>query len=412
MSRPPGPDLRVGRPLWLSGTDHKQRYPLLRSRIETDVAIVGGGMTGALIAYLFAASGISVCLLEAELVARGSTAASSALLLHEPDESLSALRRHYGLARSRRIWQLSRQAVNDLVGLLKRLKIDCDLVEQDAVYYAANRPAADRLRTECSLRSQAGFKNRWLTSAALRRLTALTGHGGIRSTGNAQFNPYHACLGVLSAAGGLGAAIFERSRVARIDVLRDGVRLRTDSGSVDARSVLIATGYASKYFRPLAGRFRMFRTYVLATEPLNRDQRHELGLGQVMVWDADRPYHYVRWTRDHRLLLGGEDSLLRGGQRRSTQFAASTRRLREHFEAQFPTLVDVKTESAWEGLFAMTPDSLPYIGAHQRYPRHLFALGYGGNGMTFGFLAAQMLLEQWRGERSADHDLFAFGRLR
>ena len=60
----------------------------------------------------------------------------------------------------------------------------------------------------------------------------------------------------------------------------------------------------------------------------------------------------------------------------------------------------------------MTPDGLPYIGPHQRYPNHLFALGYGGNGMTFGFLAARMLLEQWQGVHSADHDLFAFGRHR
>lgn len=67
---------------------------------------------------------------------------------------------------------------------------------------------------------------------------------------------------------------------------------------------------------------------------------------------------------------------------------------------------------AWEGLFAMTPDGLPYIGPHARYPRHLFALGYGGNGMTFGFLAARMLLEQWQRIDSPDHALFAFNRHR
>jgi glycine/D-amino acid oxidase-like deaminating enzyme len=60
----------------------------------------------------------------------------------------------------------------------------------------------------------------------------------------------------------------------------------------------------------------------------------------------------------------------------------------------------------------MTPDGLPYSGPHRRYPQHLFALGYGGNGMTFGFLAARMLLERWQGIHSPDHDLFAFGRHR
>jgi glycine/D-amino acid oxidase-like deaminating enzyme len=60
----------------------------------------------------------------------------------------------------------------------------------------------------------------------------------------------------------------------------------------------------------------------------------------------------------------------------------------------------------------MTPDSLPYIGPHRRYPRHWFALGYGGNGMTFGSLAARLLLERWQGHVSRDHALFEFGRTR
>jgi glycine/D-amino acid oxidase-like deaminating enzyme len=131
-----------------------------------------------------------------------------------------------------------------------------------------------------------------------------------------------------------------------------------------------------------------------------------------MVWDTKRPYHYARWTPDHRLLLGGEDRLIRPGQRRRQQFSTALRDLRAYFEARFPALSTVETGCAWEGLFAMTPDSLPYIGPHRRYPHHWFALGYGGNGMTFGFLAARLLLERWRGVQSRDHALFEFGRVR
>ena len=94
-----------------------------------------------------------------------------------------------------------------------------------------------------------------------------------------------------------------------------------------------------------------------------------------------------------------------------TQFTAATRTLREYFEKLFPVLADVGIATAWEGLFAMTPDGLPYIGPHRRYPRHSFALGYGGNGMTFAALSARILLEQWRGIDSPDHALFAFKRL-
>jgi glycine/D-amino acid oxidase-like deaminating enzyme len=129
-----------------------------------------------------------------------------------------------------------------------------------------------------------------------------------------------------------------------------------------------------------------------------------------MIWDTDRPYHYARWTADRRLLLGGADRPIRAGQRRDAQFAIATRELRDYFEALVPALSTIKTEAAWEGLFAMTPDSFPYIGPHRRYPGHWFALGYGGNGMTFGVLSARLLLERWEGRMSPDHELFAFDR--
>ncbi len=156
----------------------------------------------------------------------------------------------------------------------------------------------------------------------------------------------------------------------------------------------------------------MYRTYVLATERMNAAQREELGLTDLMIWDAERPYHYARWTPDRRLLMGGGDRLVRPGQRRRQQFKTASRDLREYFEARLPALTEMKVEFAWEGLFATTPDSLPYIGPHRRYPRHWFALGYGGNGMTFGFLAARLLLERWQGATSPDHALFEFGRAR
>ena len=80
------------------------------------------------------------------------------------------------------------------------------------------------------------------------------------------------------------------------------------------------------------------------------------------------------------------------------------------FVRLYPARADIVIDYRWEGLFATTPDGLPYIGPHRHYPRQLFALGYGGNGMTFGFLAARLLLDWCRGDRSADHALFAFSR--
>jgi len=128
-----------------------------------------------------------------------------------------------------------------------------------------------------------------------------------------------------------------------------------------------------------------------------------------MLWDTERPYHYARWTHDHRLLFGGHDQ----PHRRKTTPATVDRRISALLTERndlFPDARDIDCEYAWEGLFATTPDGLPYIGTHRHYPRHLFALGYGGNGMTFGFLAAQIIARHVRGRVLPADALFRFNR--
>ena len=406
------PELRRGRTIWLGRTKPAARYPILRGQHETEVAIVGGGLTGAMIAESFTQHGVRVSVIEAARVGQGSTAASTALLLQEPDHDLDALSDRYGRRDARRIWAISQDAARHFIATIDRLKIACDLSERDSLYYTLDADRARQLQRELQRRHKAGLAGTWLDSSALRRASGIHGAGAIRTSGNAQLNPLQACLGLIDASARRGAAIFERSTINRIRQRKDGIRLYSSSGTIDAKQVVIATGYATKYFRPLAGRFRMRHTYVLATNPIGWPARRRLGMGKVMLWDTARPYHYVRWTADHRLLLGGADRPVKPGARRARQFAKATQTLREYFVNLFPVLAEAGIDTAWEGLFAMTPDSLPYIGPHRRYPRHLFALGYGGNGMTFAALAARILLEQWRGAASPDHALFAFNRSR
>ena len=97
---------------------------------------------------------------------------------------------------------------------------------------------------------------------------------------------------------------------------------------------------------------------------------------------------------------------------RPSVLAQRTAQLWETLIDHYRVLGDFRPAYAWEGLFAVTPDGLPFIGPRRRYPRQLFALGYGGNGMTFGFLAARALVGMTRGGAEADMSLFGFGRQR
>lgn len=130
----------------------------------------------------------------------------------------------------------------------------------------------------------------------------------------------------------------------------------------------------------------------------------------VMVWDTGRPYHYLQWTPDHRLLFGGLDRPRLRNPIRPAALRAKAAQLTRDLIDLYPSLEGIEPEFAWDGLFATTPDGLPYVGPHRRYPRQLFALGYGGNGMTLGFFAAQAIVRFVQGKPTADDRLFAFGR--
>ena len=405
--------LRHGRPLWLDHPAPPHRtYPRQRGDLETDVVIVGGGITGAICAYLFAEAGVRVVLLESKTVGRGSTVASTALLMQEPDRDFGDLARRFGRRAAREIWKSLARATRDLARTIRALKLNAGLCDCDSVYFTVDRDKVKMLRKEFDARKRAGLPGRWLSASALFRRTGIRAEAAIATSGNAQVNPLRACHGFLAAAARLGARIFERSHARSVKETDSGIEVRTNGGTISASRIVVATGYATREFRSLVGRFTMRDTYVLATRRLPARRGR-----QVMAWDTERPYHYLRWTEDGRLLFGGEDTLHRSPKGSRRRIARARERLTAYLARIHPDLAGEKPDYAWEGLFAETPDGLPYIGEHSRYPRHLFALGYGGNGMTASFLAATRLVhlyQQGDKPRKARRiaNLFAFDRAR
>ena len=248
-------------------------------------------------------------------------------------------------------------------------------------------------------------------------MTGIDAQAAIATPGNAEVNPIRACHGFLSAAVARGAKVFERSPARRIKSSEQGVLVRTAGGSIAAKVAVIATGYSRRGFEPYVGRFTMKDTYVIATRRLPLRVRRAIPGSRAMGWDTDRPYYYFRWTADGRLLVGGADTNHRTAKGSRKRISKARVRLMSYLSKLYPLLAEESPAYAWEGLFAETPDGLPYIGAHSRFPNHLFALGYGGNGMTASFLAAKLLLKRYRTmgtARASDPtlDLFAFRRRR
>jgi glycine/D-amino acid oxidase-like deaminating enzyme len=404
---------KYGVSYWDARTPRAKRPSLPRHRghLDTEVAIIGGGLAGCATAYVFAASGISVALFEEGRLAGGATGASSGLLLQSPDTSFGELADLHGVKTARQIYQATRRASLDLAATLRRLGIRSDLIVGTSLMLARSEDEARRLRRELTARRDAGLEAAWVNARRLQADAALEGTGAIASRGDALVDPVRTALGLARAATARGAQIFERSAVARVRPARKWIDLKTDGGTVRASVAIVATGGPSDGFDPLERHFRRLHTYHVVTEPLPAAVRRETGHLHAVVRDSARPPHCLGWLRDDRVLFGGADQPALADRARPKAIVQRTGELMYELSRLYPAISGLRPSFGWDAAYARTADGIPFIGPHRNYPRHLFALGCPPGGLAQAFLAARILLRAHTGTPDAGDHAFAFTRL-
>src|SRR5271154_5461132 len=99
-------DLRSDLPFWTVRSGLLQVYPPLESDIRCDALIIGGGISGALLAHRLVMRGVECVLIDKRDIGYGSTSASTALLQYEIDTPLHQLRQQVGAAAAERAYEL------------------------------------------------------------------------------------------------------------------------------------------------------------------------------------------------------------------------------------------------------------------------------------------------------------------
>lgn len=402
-------DLKSGYPYWAIKNGIMRDYPQLVGAEQTDVLIVGGGITGALICEELVSHGHRVAIVDQRQIGWGSTAASTALLQYEIDTPLSELTELYGWKRASLAYRACHDAIGEL-GCLARTVCDVDFAEVKSLYYASSPSDAEALALEYELRRQAGFNVELLASTALEEEYGLHAPSGILSHVAARVDPYRMTYRLMDRHAHRGVKIFDCTEVTRLDAGQHAVVAHTSSGAtIEAQHVILAAGYAAqKWLKEGVAKNRS--SYAFITDPLDAGV---LGaLSDTIVWESARPYIYLRSTGDRRLLVGGEDDAVDVPVKRDASVGHKIERLQAKLHAAFPRLV-VKPAFAWGGTFAETEDGLPYFGSHPRWgPRVHFAMSYGGNGITYSVLGAKIIRATIEGAEHELAELFSFDRVR
>jgi glycine/D-amino acid oxidase-like deaminating enzyme len=399
-------DLVSDRPFWLLKNGLLHSYPSLDVDQTCGVAVIGAGITGALIAHRLTEAGLSTIVLDRRDVAQGSTSATTSLMQYEIDVHLTDMAEKVGLDNARRAYLLGLESIAKLGSWVEQLEAPCCFESKRSIYLATRQEDVEALAKECEARQACGIAVEFLGQQQVREQFALPGYAALVSPSGAQLDAYQLTHHLLQHNLKRGLRVFDRTEVTRFEHQPDRVMLHTDRGAtITANRLVVAAGYESQTM--LREKIvKLKSTYAFVTPPLTSP----IGWPQeFLYWESARPYCYMRSTEDNRILFGGEDDDFRNPLLRDASLPHKTEKLLARCHELLPDLT-LEAEYTWAGTFGETLDGLPYIGSSPEFPHTYFALGFGGNGISFSVIAAEMMPTLVKTGQHPDAEIFRFGR--
>lgn len=400
-------DLTSGVPFWLVKGGLPATYPKLDQDRRCDLAIIGGGITGALVGHRFAEEGIHTVLLEGREMGYGSTGACTALLQYELDLHLTDLAERIGAPAAQRCYHICLDALTGIERLAAEAGGDSDYRRTSSLYLASARRDVKALERELKARREIGIEVDLLSPSDIRDRFSFERPAALLSRLAGEIDPLRFTHALLAAAARQGLEAYDRTGVARYQSDRKGVLLETEDGwRIRARKAIFATGYNIPRFVSRRS-ISLKSTFAFATSPLAGFDGW--GEDRCLIWETARPYFYARTTQDGRAIIGGADQPFKGSHKLDRIQDRQTTRLAKQFAGMFPGIT-FDVDWSWAGTFAETADGLPYIGVAPEFPNGSVALGYGANGVVFGYVASNLLLDLFLGRENPDEELFRIDR--
>ena len=393
-------DLVKGSSFFLGQCTAKQ-YPYLAEDTQTEVLVIGGGVTGALALWNFARKGIPCVLVDGARFGLRSTAITTALLQYELEDNFDELAKLVPEEDVRAAYLIGCDALIEVDDILSQLGNHCDYKKSDTLLLSQTPKDVAALRREYENRAALGLDVSFYNEKD--NPTPFHLKAGVFSRqGGASLNPYLFAGQLLADSEQKGAQLYENTRIRALEFSDGGVTAQAEYGyNISAKAVVLATGYET----PLGGTRNFCTkqiTYNIAAYPPKN-----VGNLDFMARDNKTNYHYFRALSDGRLVFGGCDTKLASkGIDKATaekKYARLLQDLNSWFrDAHEPARLD----AAFAGIFGVTPDNLGVVGVDQTRPNLMYCLGYGANGILFAAIGAKLLAEQYCGQQQPRLRLF------
>lgn len=377
-------------------------FPRLAEDHETDIAVIGGGITGITAAYLLQKEGYKVTLLEGRELFMGATGFTTAKVTAQHGVIYDDLLRHFGEEQARQYYESNAKAMEWVAKAAEEHGIDCGLTRETAYVYAdeGDDKTLSKLQDEFKAYEKLGIPGTWESDLPL----PLPVSGAIALPGQLRFHPLHYLKALLKAFVDGGGTVYEHTMIGE-EVEGDGpLTLFTERGKhrIRCRHAVSASHFpfydgGSLYF----ARLHPERSYCLAVEP---ETAFEGGM-YISASEPKRSLRAVEWEGKRLVLVGGANH--------KTGQGICTIRYYEELEMFAGDLLGIRSMPyRWSTQDLITVDKVPYIGRMSGDKEIYVATGFAKWGMSNGTLAALMITDQITGRGTPYADLYSPSRFK
>jgi glycine/D-amino acid oxidase-like deaminating enzyme len=366
--------------------------------LRADVVVVGGGYTGMWCAWHLAelAPDARIVLLEADLCGHGPSGRNGGFC-HGTWLSLAALRERLGAGPALELARATREGA-EAIGRW------CEEQDVDAWYRRGGELCVSTAPAQDGVSADAvdGTTALALDAAAARaRCDSPIFRGGVFVPAGATVHPARLAFGLRERLVARGAQVFEGSRASGMRPVPEGILVSTASGGrVRARTAVFALNASSGTLPPLRNRLTVSSSHIVCTEPVP-DVIDALGWrGGEAISDGRALLHYMRTTRDDRIVFGWAGGRMAAGARPGGRMEVDhdvVAQVRADLARFFPQLAGRRIAHAWGGPIDVSPTHRPAIVGLPSLPAWA-AFGYTGNGVApshlFGRTLAALALDR------------------
>lgn len=400
-------DLKSNEPFWLVKNGILNSYPSLKEPVECEVLVIGGGITGSLIAHQMVKDGYETVLIDRREIGNGSTSATTSMLQYEIDVPLYELIDQIGEEGAVKAYKACSQSIEDLDKITQELNSEAGFERKESLYYASKKKDVSWLKKEFEARKNAGFNIKWIEKEEiLERYEFENTFGGILSSQGASVDAFHLAHELLAFNSKKGLRVYDKTEMDSVEVKKGFNLVTTKTGQkIKAQKIIYAIGYESAHL--IKEKFVDLKsTFAMVSEI---DEKGSEKLNNTLFWNTSDPYLYMRTTSDGRVLIGGGDEDFRDPEKRDAMIDKKEKEILRDLKDLLPNY-HFYTDFTWAGTFGETKDGLPYISEHKDFPNSYFVLGFGGNGITFSVTGMEMASAFMKNKNHPLTEYFKFGR--